>query len=206
MVLEGSGWTTYDTVAGLLALVLMSGYALAPVQQIVATSLNVVLSPLGTLMPLSVFLLGLSGVTGLCSTTVRHLLGDRDRLDRFQSRMQELQEKLSAAQQTDDAAVDEVTELQQELMRNFLSMMKLQFRPMVWSMLVTVPIFLWLRWAVLAPTAAAIPVVLSLPVVGHIALSATVIGPLKVWVVWYIGGSISTSILSQRLLSRVTQA
>lgn len=203
MVLEGGGWTSYDTVAGVLALVLMSGYALAPVEQLVATTLNIVLSPLGTLMPLSVFLLGLSGVTGLCSTTVRHLLVDSDRLDRLQSRMQELQEKMSA-QQTDDRTVDEVTELQQELMSNFLAMMKLQFRPMVWSMLVTVPIFLWLRWAVLAPTAAAIPVALSLPVVGQIALSATVIGPLKVWVVWYIGGSLSTSILSRRLLSRVT--
>lgn len=206
MVLESGGWTTYDTVAGVLALVLMSGYALAPVQQIIATSLNVVLSPLGTLMPLSVFLLGLSGVTGLCSTTLRHLLEDSDRLDQLQSRIQELQEKLSAAQQTDDEVPDELAELQQELMNNFLTMMKLQFRPMVWSMLITIPIFLWLRWAVLAPTAAAIPVALSLPVVGHIALSATVIGPLKVWVVWYLGGSLSTSILSRRLLARVTQA
>lgn len=203
MVLESSGWTVYDTAASILALVLLSGYAFAPVQYVVATTLNLVLSPLATLIPLSLFLLGLSGVTGISATALRHLLLDSDRLDRLQSRITELQEKIAAGQRDKDST-DAVTEEQQELVNSTITMMKLQFRPMVWSMIVTVPVFLWLRWAVMAPTAAAIPVALTLPVVGQIALSATLVGPLKVWIVWYIGGSISASVLSRRLLARVT--
>ncbi|WP_248907229.1 DUF106 domain-containing protein [Halocatena marina] len=203
MVLESSGWTAYDTAASVFALALLSGYAFAPIQIAVATTLNLVLSPLATLIPLSLFLLGLSGVTGISATALRHLLLDNDRLDRLQSRITELQEKIAAGQ-NDDEAIDAVTEEQQELVNSTITMMKLQFRPMVWSMIVTVPVFLWLRWAVMAPTAAAIPVALTLPVVGQIALSATLIGPLKVWIVWYIGGSISASVLSRRLLARVT--
>lgn len=202
MVLESSGWTVYDTAASVFALVLLSGYAFSPVQ-IVATTLNLVLSPLATLIPLSLFLFGLSGVTGISATALRHLLLDSDRLDRLQSKITELQEEIAAGQ-NDDEAIDAVTEEQQELVNSTITMMKLQFRPMVWSMIVTVPVFLWLRWAVMAPTAAAIPVALTLPVVGQIALSATLIGPLNVWVVWYIGGSISASVFSRRLLARVT--
>lgn len=202
MVLESGGWTTYDKIVCVLSLVLMSGYYLSPVQHVVATTLNFVLSPLGTLMPLSVFLLVLSGSTGLCSTTMRHLLQDSDRLEHLQSRMKELQEEMTHDGQNQND--DEFAEEQQELMGSMLAMMKLQFRPMVWSMLVTIPVFLWLRWAVMSPTAAAIPVALSLPVVGHVALSATIVGPLKVWIVWYIGGSISTTMLSRRVLARVT--
>lgn len=199
MVLESGGWTMYDTAAGVVALVLLSGYHLAPIQQLVVTMLNVLFSPLGTLVPFTVFFFGLAGVTGLSSTVLRHRLQDTAQLERLQSRLTELQEELSTAEQT-----DEIPPEHKEFLHSWKEMLKLQLRPMVWSMLVTVPIFLWLRWAMVSPTAAVIPVALTVPVVGPIVLSATLIGPLKVWIVWYLGGSLTTSVVSRRVLSRVT--
>ena len=202
MVLETS-WTVYDKLAGLLALALMTGYYLAPVQGLVAMPLNVVLSPLSTFVPVSILLFGLAGTTGLYSTTLQLLLGDSERMERLQEHIKTLQKRLSSPTEEDGAGTDTLADEQSELLRSWLAMVKLQFRPLAWSMLLTVPVFLWIRWAMANPAAATIPLALSLPVVGHIALTATLVGPVKVWLVWYIGGSISTRFVSHRVLSRV---
>ncbi len=205
MVLESSGWTMYDTVACVLAIVLVSGYLLMPVQHLVVTALDLVFSPIVKLVPFSLFFFGLAGVTGISSTVIRHRVQDSEQLDRLQSRITELQAELSTAHHGDDEnPPDALPPEQEELVSSWVAMMKLQLRPLVWSMLVTVPIFLWLRWALMAPTAAAVPVALTLPVLGPITLSATLVGPVKVWLAFYIGGSISTSVLSKRALARVT--
>ncbi|MCO8243879.1 MULTISPECIES: EMC3/TMCO1 family protein [unclassified Haladaptatus] len=202
MVLETS-WTVYDKFAGLLALTLMSGYYLAPVQGSIAMAVNLVLSPLATLLPVSVLLFGVAGTTGLYSTTLRLLLGDSERMERLQERIETLQKRTSSSTEEDGDGTDSIADEQTELLRSWLAMLKLQFRPLAWSMLLTVPVFLWIRWAMANPASATVPLALSLPVVGHIALTATLIGPVKVWLVWYIGGSISTSFVSRRVLSRV---
>jgi uncharacterized membrane protein (DUF106 family) len=199
MVLE-NGWTVYDKVVGAFALVLMTGYFLTPIQSVVVATLDVVLSPLAALVPVSVFLFGLAGATGLYSTTLQLLLQDSDAMERLQERMKALQGKL---QSSPDDDADAIGDDQRELVQSWMTMLKLQFRPVVWSMLFTIPVFLWIRWAMVNPAAAAIPVALSLPVVGHVALTATLVGPVKVWFVWYLGGSISFSFVSRRVLSRV---
>lgn len=199
MVLE-NGWTVYDKVVGAFALVLMTGYFLTPIQSVVVATLDVVLSPLAALVPVSVFLFGLAGATGLYLTTLQLLLQDSDAMERLQERMKALQGKL---QSSPDDDADAIGDDQRELVQSWMTMLKLQFRPVVWSMLFTIPVFLWIRWAMVNPAAAAIPVALSLPVVGHVALTATLVGPVKVWFVWYLGGSISFSFVSRRVLSRV---
>ena len=200
MVIETGGWTTLDKLAGVLAVLLMTGYYVVPVQCAVATVLNVRLGPLATLVPFSVFLLGLSGATGLASTVLQVRLRDAETLERLQNRTKELQERMQDAQSGDAAAL---ADEQREFVDTWKTMLKLQFRPMVWSMLLTVPTFLWLRWAVTSPAVAFVPAALSVPVLGQMALTATLVGPVKVWVVWYVGGSLSSSLLSRRLLARV---
>lgn len=90
MVLESGGWTVYDTVAGALALVLLSGYLLMPVQHLVITILDLVFSPVVRLVPFTLFFFGLASVTGVSSTVIRHRLQDSEQIDRLQSRITEL--------------------------------------------------------------------------------------------------------------------
>ena len=201
MVVETGGWTAYDKLAGMLAVVLVTGYYVVPIEHAVATSLNLLLGRLATLVPFSVFLLGLSGVTGVTSTVLQTRLRDSEALERLQERTKELQERMQDVRDGED--VDELGDEQREFVDTWTTMVKLQFRPMVWSMLLTVPTFLWLRWAVTTPAVAAVPAALTLPVVGQMALTATLVGRIKVWVAWYVGGSVSSSLLSRRLLSRV---
>ncbi len=204
MVLESGGWTVYDTMAGILSLVLVSGYLLTPVEHLVVTALDLVFAPLVTVIPFTLFFFGLAGVTGASSTVIRYCLHDHEQLDRLQSRLTELQEALSTAHDGDSAGTEELSPEHRAFVNSWIATMKLQFRPVVWSLLVTVPVFLWLRWAMIAPTAAAVPVALTVPIIGSVPLSATLIGPIKVWLAWYVGGSVSASVLSRRLLDHVT--
>lgn len=88
-------------------------------------------------------------------------------------------------------------------MKHQAEMVKGSFRPMVWSLLVTAPVFIWLRWVFTSPATAIVPVAFFLPVVGHVAWTATVVGPLKVWLVWYIGASASSGYVGRKIVRRV---
>lgn len=197
-------WSLYDKLAAVLAVGLMSGYYLAPIQHVVTTTLQTVLGPLTVLLPFSVLLLVLSGATGIVSTVMRHRLQDTERLQQLQERIEDVSDRLQEARADDDDSVDLQAD-QKEMMSDWMKVMKLQIRPAVWSMLVTVPIFLWVRWLVTAPTVAIAPIALSLPLLGPLAWTGTIIGPLKIWLVWYLGGSMSSAVISRKILARVTE-
>jgi uncharacterized membrane protein (DUF106 family) len=197
-------WSLYDKLAAVLVLGLMSGYFLAPIQHLVTTTLQTALGPLTVLLPFSILLLVLSGATGVVSTVMRHRLQETERVEQLQERMEDARDRLQEAHTDDDDPVYLQAD-QKEMMRDWMTVMKLQIRPAVWSMLVTIPIFLWVRWLVTAPTVAIAPLALSLPLLGPLAWTGTVIGPLKIWLVWYLGGSMSSAVISRKLLMRVTE-
>jgi uncharacterized membrane protein (DUF106 family) len=198
-------WSLYDKIAAILVLGLMSGYYLAPIEQLVTTTLQTVFGPLVTLLPFSALLLVLSGATGVASSVMRHRLQDTERLQQLKDRIEEVNDRLQEADTDDDDASTDLQSDQQAMMHDWMAMLKLQFRPAVWSMLVTIPIFLWVRWFVTAPTAAIAPVALSLPLIGPLAWTATVIGPIKIWLVWYFGGSMSSAVVSRKILTHVIE-
>jgi len=81
--------------------------------------------------------------------------------------MQEIRARLDAAKERgDEAAVERLTERQQEMIRRQIGMLKHIARPMAWTMLVTVPVFIWLSWVVFAPQVAVGVTTPTLPVVG----------------------------------------
>jgi uncharacterized membrane protein (DUF106 family) len=67
-------------------------------------------------------------------------------------------------------------------------MFKEQFRPMVWIMFFTIPVFLWMYWGIgIGPNAEAhVPLQnLVLPLVGEVAWTDQVLGPIQAWIIWY---------------------
>lgn len=196
-------WSLYDKIAAVLVLGLMGGYFLAPIQHVITTTLQTALGPLIIFLPFSVLLLVLSGATGVVSTITRHRLRDTERVEQLQERIEKTREQLQEGY-TEDSDPADLQADQKEMMRDWIAVMKLQIRPAIWSMLVTVPIFLWVRWLVTAPTVAIAPIALSLPLIGPLAWTGTVIGPIKIWLVWYLGGSMSSAVISRKLLARVT--
>jgi len=74
---------------------------------------------------------------------------------------------------------------------------------MVYAMLVTIPVFLWITWLTVNPAAAITPAAQMLPLAGRVVWTAKLVGPLQVWTVWYIACSLVSGIASKRVAKRV---
>jgi len=75
-----------------------------------------------------------------------------------------------------------------EMMSENLGVFKAQFRPMVWIMTVTIPVFLWMYWLVRDGTVeAAVEPVIIMPLIGEVSgWTSGVVGPFQAWLFWYI--------------------
>jgi uncharacterized membrane protein (DUF106 family) len=77
-----------------------------------------------------------------------------------------------------------------DAMGDQMGMFKEQFRPMVWTMFVTIPVFLWMYWRISSGTVPiASPVVnggdIIVPLIGKANWQKGVLGPMQMWIVWY---------------------
>ncbi|MFD1643883.1 DUF106 domain-containing protein [Halohasta litorea] len=196
--IESESWTRYDKLAGVMSLVFMAGYWNPQVRNVVASIDDVLLGPVTDVLPFYAVILGLAVLTGLYSTVLQDRLMDHEAMAAYRERMEELKQRREAAKERgDDEALEAIQEEQMEAAGDQLGMFKLQFRPMVWIMLLTIPVFLWLRWKVsgghLGNTAGMV-----LPLVGSVGWQGTV-GPMPTWIVWYFLCSLASRQIIQKM-------
>lgn len=190
-------WTLTDKLVALLALVLATGYAVAPVREVVVAGVGGLLAPLSVWLPFSALIVVLGGVSGVTSALARAVVRDGDRADRARERVERLRDRITET----DGDVD--PETREEIRAEMLTALAEDLRPAAYSAAVSIPAFLWLRWAFAAPAAAVAPAAVVLPVVGSVAWTAALVGPVKLWLVWYLGASVSTGVLARRGLARL---
>jgi len=188
---EGQGWTIWDKAAAVGALGMFAGYSIGGVRSLIGSAIDVVLHPLDAALPFFIVILLLSILTGLWSTLLQANLMDMDKMSEYQQRMKDIQERQKAAKERgDDEEVERIREEQMDAMGDQLGMFKLQFRPMVWIMLLTIPVFLWMYWKILPSGAGTVigpePTVV-MPIFGALNKGWTqaVLGPVQAWIVWY---------------------
>ncbi|AZH26825.1 DUF106 domain-containing protein [Haloplanus aerogenes] len=184
-----SSWSMWDKGAAVVSIALFAGYSWAPMRNIIGNAMNVFLGPLNSALPFYAVVMILAVVTGLYSTLLQANLMDTEMMGEYQEKMQEIQEKRKEAKERgDDEALDRIQEEQMEAMGDQMGMFKEQFRPMVWIMFLTIPVFLWMYWGV-GIGANATPIFnlepLVLPFAGEKAWTDQVLGPIQVWIVWY---------------------
>jgi len=186
---EGSSWSTYDKGAAVVTLGLFVGYSWKPLRDVIGTAMDVPLSPLQEVLPFYAVVMILALSTGLYSTLLQANLMDMEKMSKYQERMQEIQERRKEAKESgDDEALDEIQEEQMDAMGDQLGMFKEQFRPMVWIMFFTIPVFLWMYWTigVGANASAQVPLdSLVLPLIGRTEWTESVLGPIQAWIIWY---------------------
>ena len=184
-----SSWSTYDKGAAVVTLGLFVGYSWKPLRDVIGTTMDVPLGPLGELLPFYAVVMILALATGLYSTLLQANLMDMDKMSKYQERMQEIQERRKEAKESgDDEALDQIQEEQMDAMGDQLGMFKEQFRPMVWIMFFTIPVFLWMYWSIGVGSNATAQVALDslvLPLVGRVEWTESVLGPIQAWIVWY---------------------
>jgi len=204
---DSGGWSAADKLAGVAALGLMASYQVPVARDTIGSTADIFLGPVEAALPFGATLALLAVATTVVSTTLRRRLLDGDPQEAAQERLETVKERLDAARERgDEAAVERLESRQQELMMEQLGAMKRMFRPMVYAMLVTIPVFLWITWLTVNPAAAITPAVQVLPLVGRVVWTAKLVGPLQVWTVWYIACSVVSNVAGKRVAKTVGPA
>jgi uncharacterized membrane protein (DUF106 family) len=181
---EESSWSQYDKLAAVGALGMMAGYSLPSIRNTIGSSLDLLFGPLEAILPFYVVVMVLAMLTGLYSTLLQANLMDMDKMGEYQAQMKEIQEKRKDAKERgDEEALDRIQQEQMEAMGDQMGMFKEQFRPMVWIMLLTIPVFLWMYWMIL--TQSLHPETVTMPLLGTVSWQQGVLGPLQAWILWY---------------------
>jgi len=182
----GVTWTTWDKVAAVAAVGLFAGYSMPAVRDAIGSTLNVVLGPLDAALPFYAVVMALALITGLYSTLLQANLMDMEVVGEYQARMQDIQARQKAAKERgDEEEIEAIQKEQMEAMGDQLGMFKAQFRPMVWIMLLTIPVFLWMYWMILEGRVVQIENSIVVPLVGQATWRQSVLGPVQLWIVWY---------------------
>jgi uncharacterized membrane protein (DUF106 family) len=197
---DDSSWSKYDKLAALGAVGLFAGYSITSVRNAIGGVMDVGLGFLDSALPFYVVILVLALFTGLYSTLLQSNLMNTEKMAYYQQKMKDLQNRRKEAQESgDEAELDRIQEEQMEAMGENLGMFKEQFRPMVWIMLLTIPVFLWMYWMILSPGQAVTPAQITMPLIGELnpvpdgvqglqpdqGWRTQIIGPLEAWIVWY---------------------
>ncbi|NHN59837.1 DUF106 domain-containing protein [Halorussus rarus] len=199
---DESSWTKWDKLAAVGAAGLFLGYSQRPIRDIVGGTVDVVLGPVDAVVPFYVVVLVVALLTGLFTTLLQANLMDMDKMSAYQQRMKDIQEKRKQAQERgDDEALEEIREEQMDAMGDQMGMFKEQFRPMVWTMFVTIPVFLWIYWMVLDGHVSTGEWTIVAPLIGEARWTSKVLGPMQLWIIWYFLCSMSFTQLLRKSLN-----
>jgi len=183
---DESSWTMWDKMAALGSVGLFLGYSQAPIRNVIGSTVNLLIGPLDSVLPFYVVVMVLALVTGLYSTLLQANLMNMDKMSAYQQRMKDIQEKRKEAKERgDDEAMERIREEQMDAMGDQLGMFKEQFRPMVWTMFLTIPVFLWIYWMVRDGHIPDAEWTIVAPLVGEAGWQTGVVGPMRLWIVWY---------------------
>ncbi len=198
---KDTSWSQWDKMAGITAFLMMIGYWSSSVRDTLGSSLNIVLGPLDAAMPFYMVILAIALLTGLYSSLLQANLMDPEVIGKYQERMKSMQSKQKELREEKkeakergaseaeldriDNELDKAREEQMEAMTENIGMFKEQFRPMVWIMLLTLPLFLWMYWMILDGNITEAERVMVMPLIGEVGLDEGLLGPMWAWIIWY---------------------
>ncbi|WP_137284851.1 DUF106 domain-containing protein [Halorussus salinisoli] len=199
---EESSWTKWDKLAAVGAGGLFLGYSQTAVRDVIGGAVNLLLGPIDAVVPFYMVVLVVAVLTGLFTTLLQANLMDMDKMSAYQDRMKDIQEKRKQAKERgDDEALEQIREEQMDAMGDQLGMFKEQFRPMVWTMFFTIPVFLWIYWMVLDGHVSSGEWTIVAPLIGEARWTSKILGPMQLWIVWYFLCSMSFTQLLRKALN-----
>ncbi|WP_254524846.1 DUF106 domain-containing protein [Natrinema caseinilyticum] len=214
---DESSWSQWDKLAGIGALLLMPGYWFNSIRNVVGSTVDIALGPLDAVLPFYAVILIVALITGLYSSLLQANLMNTEVMGKYQERMKAVQEEQKDLRQrkkdaeergASDAEIERLEnelerarEEQMEAMAENLGMFKLQLRPMVWIMLLTIPLFLWMYWRIQSVGLHGAQATVVMPMVGETSWQAGLLGPMPAWIVWYFLCSMGFSQMLRKSLN-----
>jgi uncharacterized membrane protein (DUF106 family) len=139
----------------------------------------------------------LSAFTGLYSSIIQKYTIDYDKMTESQERMKEFQtEYREATLSQDEKKIKKLEAKKDRVMKEQMELSQQQFKPMIYIMVISVPIFFWL-WFRLSQIQTAI----TLPFYGMHNLHDPVIWVIPAWILWYMICSITLSQVIRKALN-----
>jgi uncharacterized membrane protein (DUF106 family) len=152
------------------------------------------LDPLSMTMPIYWVIIVLSVITAFYTSLIQKLTVDMKKLKSIQKRVMNYQRELMEATKQDNKyKLKQLEEEKKEIQQLQSEMMSMQFKPMFYSMVVTLPIFMWL----LEKTKENVSVVVPFSGGIHIA-DPVIIFPW--WLFWYFLCSIAINQVLKKAL------
>ena len=209
---EGTQWSQWDKAAAVGTVGLFAGYAWEPAREFFGGIMDLAIGPMVAIMPMYGVIMVLALFTGLYSTLLQANLMDTEKMGQYQERMKAIQRRRKRAKEEgDEEALERIQQEQLEAMADQLGMFKEQIRPMVWIMFLTIPVFLWLLWAVSArlgsPTydPAELGEIVFPFASGAMEWSTPIFWYIEPWIVWYFVCSIAfTQVIRKSLNIQMT--
>ncbi|MFB6068729.1 MAG: DUF106 domain-containing protein [Halobacterium sp.] len=199
---ETTSWSKWDKLAAVGAVGAMVGYSVQPIQDAVGNGVELFVGPLDAVLPFYVVVMALAVLTGLYSTLLQANLTDMEKMSQYQERASELQERMKDARERgDEAEIERLREEQMEAFGDQAGMLKEQFRPMAWIMLLTIPVFLWMYWKLGSGQVPSSELTMTLPLMGDANLKTGRALVFPVWVIWYMLCSFSFSNIIRKALN-----
>jgi uncharacterized membrane protein (DUF106 family) len=199
---DDGGWRTIDKLAAVSAVGMILGYNFNPIRNVIGGTLDVVLGPVTEPLPFFGVVLVAAVLTGVASVLVQSQMMDYSGMDGHKEKMEELKERRKKAKEEgDDEELERINQEQQELVMEQFGNFASNFRPMVWTMAISIPIFLWMYWQL--GTGQASGQTMVMPMLGEIGWreSAIAVVPFPAWIVWYFLCSMSLSQLIRKALN-----
>jgi uncharacterized membrane protein (DUF106 family) len=191
---EYSIWFTFGFM-----FLMMWAYTIPWLREDVGQGMDGVFAPLVTTfgIPFFILIVILSAFTGLYSSIIQKYTIDYDKMTESQERMKEFQTEFREAQLSqDEKKIKKLEAKRDRVMKEQMEMSQEQFKPMIYIMVISVPIFFWL-WFRLAQTTTTI----TLPYYGVHNLHDAIIWVIPAWIIWYMICSITLSQVIRKALN-----
>jgi uncharacterized membrane protein (DUF106 family) len=196
----GKVWDKYGMLIAMgFMLLVMWAYTVQWLRVGVGQGIDSVLAPFvnGFGIPFYILIVILSAFTGLYSSIIQKYTIDYDKMTESQERMKEFQTEYREAQLSqDEKKIKKLEAKKDRVMKEQLEMSQQQFKPMIYIMVLTIPIFFWLLFR-LAQTTSTI----TLPYYGLHSLTDPIIWVIPAWIIWYMICSITISQVIRKALN-----
>jgi uncharacterized membrane protein (DUF106 family) len=155
-----------------------------------------VLGWLPAILPFHLVLFILAAVTGLYASLIQKYTMDWDFLRTQQEKMKRLQKNMKEAQLSgDQAKIQAMQNEQMKLVSEQGKMMQMQFKPMLYIGIISIPLFMWANLYISQNV-----MDMTFPFWGTHPINTTVLGPILYWFYWYFVCSLPVSQIIRKAL------
>jgi uncharacterized membrane protein (DUF106 family) len=187
-----------DNVALAVGLVLFFGIMVSgDLRTSLGTATGHVLGWMPAILPFHIVLFILAAITGLYASLIQKYTMDWDFLRTQQEKMKRVQREMKEAQLSGDKSRQQQLQTEQmKMVSEQGKMMQMQFKPMLYIGIVSIPLFMWAYLYIAQnPT-----MTMTFPFWGNHNINTAALGPVLYWFYWYFICSLPVSQIIRKAL------